>query len=147
VSIGVCVWRLYTREIKKLEIVALAIFAVLTAAYSVKPYFMATHAIPLSFLALGLFATATVVLRRPWTVEFSRASYPQAADSPLFFAVNMVLSALWGLLFILLALAYLWQLGSIVTTGIVVVGAVATIVGPTLIVRLVAPHKAGRDTP
>jgi hypothetical protein len=144
---AVCAWRLYTREIKTLEIVVLAIFALLTAAYGFRADFTAAYAIPLSFFALSLFAIATVVLRRPWTVEFSSAAYPEAVGSPLFMPVNMALSAFWAALFILLALAYLWNLGHIVTTGIVVAGALVTIIGPRLVVRLLAPREIHRDAP
>jgi len=133
-------------EIKTLEIVVLAIFAALTTAYCVRADFIAAHAIPLSFLALSFFALTTVVLRRPWTAEFSRAAYPDAAGSPIFISVNMILSALWGALFVLLALAYSWKLGSIVTTGIVVVGAIATVFGPKFMVRVLALREVRRGT-
>ncbi|MGZ3311088.1 MAG: amine oxidase, partial [Xanthobacteraceae bacterium] len=73
---------------------------------------------------------------RPWTAEFSRAAYPGADENPVFVLVNMILSALWGGLFLLLALAHAWKAGGIVTTGIVVVGAVASILGPGFFARM-----------
>ena len=77
---------------------------------------------PLAFIGLGLFSIATVLSGRPWTAEFSRAAYPGADENPVFVLVNMILSALWGVLFLLLALAHALKAGGIVTTGIVVVG-------------------------
>ncbi|HMK70055.1 MAG TPA: NAD(P)/FAD-dependent oxidoreductase [Xanthobacteraceae bacterium] len=140
-SLAIGAWRLYARDIKRLEVAALVIFAALAAAYAASPAFVGTHAVALSFLGLGLFALVTVALRKPWTADFSRATYPGADASPIFTSVNMVLSALWGVLFVLLALASALKLGAVVSTGIVIVGAVATIVGPRVLVQRALARK------
>ena len=136
VALIVCAWRLYARDIKMLEIAALAIFSALAAGMFLARDVVVANAVPLAFVGLGLFSIATVLSGRPWTAEFSRAAYPGADENPVFVLVNMILSALWGVLFLLLALAHAWKAGGIVTTGIVVVGAVASILGPGFLARM-----------
>ena len=134
VALIVCAWRLYARDIKMLEIAALAIFGALAAGMFLARDVVVANAVPLAFVGLGVFSIATVLSGRPWTAEFSRAAYPGADENPVFVLVNMILSALWGVLFLLLALAHALKAGGIVTTGIVVVGAVASILGPGFLV-------------
>lgn len=141
VALIVCAWRLYVRDIKTLEIATLAILGALAGGALLAPDFVIGHAVPLAFAGLGVFAIVTVVLRKPWTAEFSRAAYPGAAADPLFVSVNMILSALWGVLFLLLALAHAWKAGGLVTTGIVVAGAVASILGPGFMVRMALTRR------
>ena len=136
VALIVCAWRLYARDIKMLEIAALVIFSALAAGMFLARDVVVPNAVPLGFIGLGLFSIATVFLGRPWTAEFSRAAYPGADENPVFVLVNMILSALWGVLFLLLALAHALKAGGIVTTGIVVAGAVASILGPGFLARM-----------
>ena len=136
VALIVCAWRLYARDIKMLEIAALVIFSALAAGMFLARDVVVPNAVPLAFIGLGLFSIATVFLGRPWTAEFSRAAYPGADENPVFVLVNMILSALWGVLFLLLALAHALKAGGIVTTGIVVAGAVASILGPGFLARM-----------
>jgi len=131
VALVVCAWRLYSGQIKNFEIAVLAVFAALAVGIFLAPGLVGPVAIPLAFAGFSAYAVTTVLLRQPWTSEFSRAAYPQqAGDSPLFVRINMILSALWALLFLLLALAHMLSAGLIVTYGIVVVGAFASIFGP-----------------
>ncbi len=141
VALIVCGWRFYARDIKMLEIAALAIFSALAAGLLVARDVVVANAVPLAFIGLGVFSIATVLLRRPWTAEFSRAAYPGAAENPVFVVVNMILSALWGVLFLLLALAHALKAGGIVTTGIVVAGAVASILGPKFLVHMALARR------
>jgi all-trans-retinol 13,14-reductase len=134
-------WRLHTRDIKNLEIGGLAIFAALCLAALVVPDVVAAHAASLSFAGLGLVGLATVALRKPWTADYSRAAFAEAAESPIFQAVNMALSGLWGALFLLLALAHMLKAGALVTTGIVALGALASIFGPKLLVRVALSRR------
>src|ERR1700682_5712206 len=126
-SLAGCAWRLHTRDIKNLEIGGLVIFAALCLASLVVPDLVAAHAASLSFAGLGLVGLATVALRKPWTADYSRAAFAEAAESPIFHAVNMALSGLWGSLFLLLALAHMLNAGALVTTGIVALGALASL--------------------
>ena len=136
VALAVCAWRLYAGGIKSLEIAALAIFGVLACGILVAHDFVAANAVPLAFIGLGVFSIATVFLGKPWTAEFSRAAYPGAEENPVFVLVNMILSGLWGVLFLLLALAHALKAGGFVTTAIVLVGAAVSILGPGLLIRL-----------
>jgi len=142
-------WRLHRREIKSLEIGGLAIFLGLGLADLIAPQFVAANAASLSFTGLGSVCIATVALRKPWTADYSRAAFAQAAESPIFVAVNMALSALWGVLFLLIALAHTLRAGALVTTGIFVVGAVISIFAPKLLMRVailrrIAAHETYR---
>jgi phytoene dehydrogenase-like protein len=137
----VCAWRFYAREIKTLEIATFAIFGALAAGIFLAPDIVLTGAVPLVFVGLGVFSITTVALRKPWTAEFSRAAYPDAANEPIFVLVNAILSALWGVLFLLLALAHALKAGGLVTTGIVVAGALASILGPRFLIRMALARR------
>jgi phytoene dehydrogenase-like protein len=141
VALIVCAWRLYVRDIKSLEIAALAIFGALAAGLLMAPDVVVGNAVPLAFAGLGLFSIATVLVRKPWTAEFSRAAYPEAVDDPLFVQINMILTGLWGVLFLLLALAHAHKAGGIVTTAIVVAGALASILGPRFLIRFALAQR------
>jgi all-trans-retinol 13,14-reductase len=142
-------WRWHRREIKQLEIGGLAIFLALGLADLFAPELTGAHAASLSFTGLSLICLATVALRRPWTADYSRAAFAQAAESPIFQAVNMALSGLWGVLFLVLALAHTVRAGVLVTTAIVVAGAAISIFGPKLFMRVaisrrIAAHETYR---
>lgn len=55
--------------------------------------------------SLSAGAVASLLIGRPWTAEFSASEYAGAQSSPLFLAINRLLSALWAGLFAWLALA------------------------------------------
>jgi phytoene dehydrogenase-like protein len=93
------------------------------------------NALSLSFAGLGLVCLFTVAWGKPWSVDYSRMAFPQVAESSIFWAVNMALSGLWGVLFMLLALAHMLDAGSLVTTAIVPSGAIISIFGPKLVMR------------
>jgi all-trans-retinol 13,14-reductase len=141
VALVVCAWRLYAHDIKTLEIAALAIFGALACGILVAHDVVAANAVPLAFAGLGVFSIATVLLRKPWTAEFSRAAYPGAEESPVFVLVNMIVSGLWGVLFLLLALAHALKAGGIVTTAIVLVGAAVSILGPRFLVHMALARR------
>jgi len=134
-------WRIYRREITSLEIGALAIFVVLGAAYLIAPSAVGPNAAALSFGTLGLTCLVTVARREPWTADYSRSAFPQAAASPIFAAVNMGISGLWGVLFLLIAVAHVLHAGPIVMTGIVVIGALVSIFGPKQLIRIAIKRR------
>lgn len=146
-SLLICAGRLARHELKVLELATLSIFAILTVAFLLFPDFVGAKATALAFLGLGAFAAVTVVLRRPWTAEFSREDYPAQANNPIFVGVNMILSGLWAALFLLLALASALKAGPGVTIAIVVAGSVASMLGPRLLVRQALSKRiAARET-
>lgn len=140
-SLSGCLWRSYRRDVKAMEIGGLGILSSLGLAYLVIPDFVGLNAAWLSLAGLGLVGLMTVALNKPWTADYSRAAYADAATSPIFHAVNMALSALWGLLFLLLAFARVLQAAWLVTTGIVVFGALVSVFGPRLLVRVAAARR------
>ena len=144
-SIAGSAWRWYRREIKSLEIGGLAIFLGLGLADLIAPQWAAANAASLSFTGLGLVCLATVALRKPWTADYSRAAFAEAAETPIFQAVNMALSGLWGVLFLLIALARTLQASALLTTAIAVIGALISIFGPKLLVRAMARRMLGRQ--
>src|SRR5215469_5043779 len=140
-SVAGSAWRWRRRRIKSLEIGGLAIFIGLGFADLIVPQFAGPNAAFLSLTGLGLVCLVTVALRKPWTADYSRAAFAQVAESPIFQAVNMALSALWGGLFLLLALMRMLQAGAMVTTAIVVAGALISIFGPKLIARVAISQR------
>jgi phytoene dehydrogenase-like protein len=139
--------RLYRGEVRLLDRAMLAIFAFLTLGYLLLPDVVGAHALAFAFAGLGVLATASVLLRRPWTSEFSRADHPGEANNPIFTGVNMVVSGIWGVLFLLLALANLLNAGMGFNILIVVFGAAASMLGPRWLVRhALAKRIASRET-
>jgi phytoene dehydrogenase-like protein len=130
-----CAWRLYRHEITSLEIGGFATFLVLGTAQLLAPATLGANALPLSFAGLGLVCLLTVAWTKPWTADYSRAAFADVAGTPVFQAVNMALSGLWGALFMLLALAHGLHAGPAFTAAIVVSGAIVSIFGPRLITR------------
>src|SRR5262249_50422946 len=142
-------WRWHRREIKSLEIGGLAIFLVLGFADLVAPEFAGAQAASLAFTGLGLVCLVTVALKKPWTADYSRTAFAQAAETPVFAAVNMAITGLWGALFLLLALTHTLRAGALITTSIVAAGALISIFAPKLLIRIamsrrIAAHETYR---
>src|SRR5512138_3136856 len=74
-SVVIATWRAYRSEARMLEYAILLIFAALAFGVFLWPHSVAAQALPLVFAGLGVFALGTVLLRRPWTLEFSRAAH------------------------------------------------------------------------
>jgi all-trans-retinol 13,14-reductase len=128
-------WRFSRGEVKSLEIGAVAVFAYLGLTYLVAPEFFETYAAPLSFVGLAAVQLATVALRRPWSGEYSRPFYADVAETPIFQAINMAVSGLWGILFLFLAAARVLHVDTWITTSVVVAGNLISIFGPQLFAR------------
>jgi len=125
----------------------LAIFGLLTLGVLLFPDAVAESALTLALIGLGAFAAASVLVRRPWTAEFSRAEYANEASDPLFIAVNIIVSGAWGALFLLLAVASALNAGLAVTLAIVMFGADISMVGPKVLIRkALARRFAARET-
>lgn len=62
----------------------------------------------LGYLVLSAMAVLSLAARRPYTLHFSRRSYPRAYWSdPLFLAVNSAVTSVWAAVFLAGALAFL----------------------------------------
>jgi hypothetical protein len=146
-SVAGCAWRLYQRDLKLLELGGLAIFLILGLGELIAPDTFAVHAAALALAGLGLVCLISVALRRPWTSDYARAAFADAADSPIFKGINMALSALWGVLFLLLASARALDLSAWAEIAIVGSGAAFSIFGPRLLVRFAIRRRiAARET-
>ena len=140
-SIALGAWRLSRREFVILEIGSLASFLAMGALALAAPAFFAGAALWLSFAGLGLTALASVALRRPWTADYSRAAFAAELASPLFLVVNMLISGLWGILFLADALVLALHAGAFATTALFAFGALVSIFGPKYIVRAIIQRR------
>jgi phytoene dehydrogenase-like protein len=136
-SLAMTAWRWTRREVYLLELGALATFLAMAAIELAAPAFFAGAALWLSFAGLGLAALASVALKRPWTADYSRAAFPAESASPIFFIVNMMISGLWAALFLIDAAILALKLGGLATAAVFVFGALASIFGPTALIRLI----------
>jgi phytoene dehydrogenase-like protein len=134
-SLAMTAWRWTRREIYVIEIGALATFAVMAAIDLVAPAVFAGSALPLSFAGLGATALVSVAIRRPWTADYSRAAFAAESASPIFVVVNMMISGLWAVLFLLDAAILALKLGGFATAAVFAFGAAASIYGPRALIR------------
>ena len=118
------------------------------AALAERTEVLSVHAaVAASFAVFGATALVGCARRRPWTSDYSAAAFAGATDSPVFFAVNFALSALWGAVFLVLGLLVALEAGPIWSTLLTAGGAVVSIFGPNLLVRrALARVIAGRET-
>ena len=144
VSLAMSVWRWTRREAFVLEIGALAAFLFMAAIDLAAPSIFAGSALPLSFAGLGLTALVSVVIRRPWTADYSRVAFAAESASPLFVVVNMLISGLWAVLFLLDAAILALKLGGFATAAVFAFGAVASIYGPTVLTRFVLQRQIAK---
>jgi len=136
-SIALVAWRLARREFFILEVGSLATFLVMGALAIAAPAFFAGAALWLSFAGLGLTALVSVAIRRPWTSDYSRAAFAAESESPLFELVNLLISALWGALFLADAAVIALRAGALATTALFAFGALVSIFGPKVFVRAI----------
>ncbi len=140
-SIALGAWRLSRREFFILEVGILATFLAMGGLALAAPALIDGAALWLSFAGLGLTALASVAFRQPWTADYARAAFAAELASPLFLVVNMLISALWGILFLADALVIALRAGSLVTTGLFAFGALVSIFGPKHIVRAIVRRR------
>ena len=88
-----------------------------------------------SFAVLGLTALVGCARRRPWTSAYSAAAFGGASASPIFFGINFALSALWGVIFLGLALLAAFGAAPLWSAGLTLGGAVVSIFAPPLSMR------------
>ncbi|MGB8267389.1 MAG: NAD(P)/FAD-dependent oxidoreductase [Candidatus Velthaea sp.] len=128
-------WRLSRREITSLEIGVVTILLLLGLAYAIAPSGIGPNLLSLSEAGLGLTALVTVAVGKPWTAAYSRSSFKNESESPIFRSVNMLISGVWGGIFLLLALAHVLRVSAVVPAGIVIIGVLVSIFGPRELVR------------
>ncbi len=139
-SLAMTAWRWTRREFYLAEVGAFAGFVVMAAIGLAAPAFFAGAGLWLSFAGLGLTALVSVALKRPWTSDYSRAAFAAESASPVFFAVNMLISGLWAVLFLIDAAIIALHAGSLATSAVFGFGALASVFGPRLFIRLILAH-------
>jgi all-trans-retinol 13,14-reductase len=140
-SLAMTAWRWTRREVYLAEIGTLASLLVMAAIDFAAPAFFAGAALWLSFVGLGLTALVSVALKRPWTADYARAAFTAESASPIFFVVNMMISGLWAALFLIDAAILALKLGGLATTAVFVFGALASIFGPTALIRFILERQ------
>ncbi|CCD88342.1 fragment of putative phytoene dehydrogenase and related proteins; membrane protein (part 1) [Bradyrhizobium sp. ORS 285] len=128
-------WRASRGELALLEVGGLVLFVLLAIANDVAPNWTMANALWLSFAALGLVSFASLAVGRPWTADYSRSAYADSAATPQFHLINMLMTGLWGVLFVVLGLCRWAGVSSWLTTAIVVAGALISIFGPRFAIR------------
>ena len=145
-ALAMTAWRWRRREVYLIEIGALATFFLMAALDVFAPAAFAGSALWLSFAGLGVTAAVSVALKRPWTADYSRAAFSAESASPIFFIVNMMISGLWAALFLIDAAILALKLGGLATTAVFVFGALASIYGPTALIRFVLERQIAKSS-
>ena len=135
------------REIFALEAGALAFFTLIALAHFMSPEQTAHNALWLSFASLGLISLCSIALGRPWTADYSRAAFPGSAGTPQFQAINLAMTGLWGLIFLIVGLCRWIGVSEWIAMAIMIAGILASIFGPRFAVRHVLEQlRAARET-
>ncbi|MBI5132821.1 MAG: NAD(P)/FAD-dependent oxidoreductase [Rhodopseudomonas palustris] len=135
-------WRLWRRELFVLEAGGLALFLGLGGVWLAVPAVAAANALWLSFAGLSAISIVSLLARRPWTSDYSRAVHQDNAGTPQFFVVNAAITGLWAVLFAAIAACRYVGAPSELITAIVTVGALISIFGPKLAIRVVLQRLA-----
>jgi hypothetical protein len=89
------------QTIKILDIGTLLFFVFLTVvAFTSEAHWIDTHASPLSNAALFLIVLVSILIRKPFTLQYAREQVdPKFWNSPGFYATNLVISWVWCVTF------------------------------------------------
>jgi all-trans-retinol 13,14-reductase len=140
-------WNGIERRIYVLEAGALALFLLMAVGEFLASNWTERNALWSSFAGLGIISVLSLAIRRPWTAEYSRKAYPASADTPQFYWINWAMTALWALLFFVLAVCRYFQVSETITTAVVVAGTMISIFGPDLGVRYILNRlRASQET-
>jgi len=114
-----------------------AVFALLDAAgiapFGQPPLDSVTAAL---LLVQGVIGAVSCLRCRPWTAVYAASQHGEVKTSPIFQAVNMVLSAIWSALFLALAAIAQFKFGAIYSGVLVAIGILLSIFGPKLLIHL-----------
>jgi all-trans-retinol 13,14-reductase len=142
---AICGWRSLSGTVKSLEVAALAFFLLLGLLYLAGWAQAIDRAVILSFIGLGLFSLAGAAIGKPWTAEYSRAEYSDFAESREFVIINSTITTIWSGVFLFFALAHSLALGLWASIAGGILGGLASIIGPRLLVRLILSRRLGRQ--
>jgi all-trans-retinol 13,14-reductase len=142
---AVLVWRAGARDIKLLDILAADFFAVLALAYVMNWGWMLAHAGVASFAVLAVVSFASVALGRPWSADYSRAQFGELAHTPRFVGINVAMTALWGVAFLLCAVAAELQFDGRIALAAACAGLAGTIAGQIFMARMTMQARQTRQ--
>ncbi len=145
VAVITLAWRLWSHNVKSLEIASLAFFALLGLAHAAGWIWLADHAVAASFVGLGLFSLGGSIVGNPWTSEYARGEYADVAETPEFVMINRTITAIWGVVFLFFALAQVLAFGLWATVVGCVIGGLASAVAPKLLLRVMLRRMLGRQ--
>lgn len=146
-SVALAAWQWRAGDVKFLEAAGLATLAAVAVARFVAPEIARLHAVSASFALLGSFCLASVAAGRPWTADYARAAFAQVVREKIFSQINMLISGIWGVVFLLYAAGRYagWPLWSLI--GITLAAKAMSIAGPGVLVRVFLRQRArGQET-
>ncbi len=135
-SLALNAFRLSRGDLKRIELAALGFLVAFNAALLAGISVIIENGSQLAFVVLGITAAITVLQRKPWSADYSRADWPEALhQTRRFIAVNMVMSGIWAAIFLFIPLANVLAVPSLLTTVIVFTAGIASFFAPNLLVR------------
>jgi len=140
---AVLAWR--AGDIKLLDILAVDFFAVLALAHIMNWGWMLAHAGVASFAVLAVVSFASIALGRPWSADYSRAQFCELAHTPRFVGINVAMTAMWGVVFLICAVAAELQFDGRVALTAAFAGVAGTIAGQMVVAR--TTMRAGQEAP
>ena len=93
-------------------------------------------ATPALLFVQAIIGAVSCLTGRPWTSVYAAAEHSEVKTSPIFHAVNMVLSAMWSMKFLALAVIAQFKFGAIYSGTLITIGILLSIFGPKLIIHL-----------
>lgn len=142
-------WSILTRGLKLPPVFECALIAGLIVIFAdrlVNPIPLIGQPNGLLLLCLSAGAAASLVMRRPWTAEFSASEYGGASQTQLFVTVNMIMSALWAVLFGWLGAAAFIDVPPLAYWLPFVLGAVVSVFLPNAIVAYSLKAEVAGDS-
>jgi all-trans-retinol 13,14-reductase len=134
IGAAVLAWR--AADIKLLDILAADFFAVLALAYVMHWGWMLARAGVASFAVLAVVSFASIALGRPWSADYSRAHFGELAHTPRFVGINVAITAMWGVIFLLCAVAAELQFDGRIALAAAFAGLAGTIAGQIFVARM-----------
>ncbi len=103
-AIGLVTWRWVKRkrDVKAMEAVTLGYFTIhAIATLGLGLSFFKDYGFILNGLTLAGMAWGTLIARSPFTYQYARESWPREFwSSPIFLATNQIITAVWGVIFL-----------------------------------------------
>lgn len=109
--------------------------SIVLVSFAVSQPLPTQYAVAIVFAVVALGAAITVLIGKPWTVELSAAQYSDVTEQPAFLRINLIISALWTLIYGWFSFAAWQQLGPLANWLPLLLGAGVSIILPTYLVN------------